>query len=498
VSHFVIVTLSTMVQGLMTREATVSQVNGTFTIQIPASNDPAWSPANQTYEITVEGDNLHYQFDAQIPYGSSPLDFSDILPALTPSEGVLYAAFGHTHAGGGGGVTSVNARTGAVVLAATDVALGSVDNTSDAAKPVSTAQQTALNLKANLASPTFTGTVSGVTAAMVGLPNVNNTADSAKPVSTAQQTALNLKADLASPALTGTPTAPTAAVGTNTTQVATTAFVQAKTPVETVYTTPGSFSYADPGATCKYLDVTVISAGGGGGSGRRGAATSVRNGGGGGAGGGYSRLQIPYASVSFPVTVALGAAGTGGTAISANDTNGNAGGSSTGSSFGPYVRTASAGGGPAGTATTQTAAFSGAGMTFGQTGVTSSATGALPGNPSSFPSGPTSGGAGGGITSGDAASNGGAGGAGMNNIAATAGVVGGASPAAGTAQPTNSAVPGSGGGGGAASITTAAQAGAAGGLYGSGGGGGGASLNGNNSGAGGDGAGGIIRVIAYF
>ena len=38
--------------------------------------------------------------------------------------------------------------------------------------------------------------------------------------------ALNLKANLASPTFTGTPTAPTAASGTNTTQVATTAFVQ--------------------------------------------------------------------------------------------------------------------------------------------------------------------------------------------------------------------------------------------------------------------------------
>lgn len=78
-------------------------------------------------------------------------------------------------------VTSVAGRTGAVVLAKADVGLGSVDNTADTAKPVSTAQQTALNLKANLASP----------------------------------------------ALTGTPTAPTATAGTNTTQVATTAFVQA-------------------------------------------------------------------------------------------------------------------------------------------------------------------------------------------------------------------------------------------------------------------------------
>ena len=78
---------------------------------------------------------------------------------------------------------------------------------------------------APLASPTFTGTVSGITATMVGLGNVDNTADTAKPVSTAQQTALNLKADLASPTLTGTPIAPTAAGGTNTTQIATTAFV---------------------------------------------------------------------------------------------------------------------------------------------------------------------------------------------------------------------------------------------------------------------------------
>jgi len=41
----------------------------------------------------------------------------------------------------------------------------------------------------------------------------------------ALQTAVNTKADLASPALSGTPTAPTASAGTNTTQVATTAFV---------------------------------------------------------------------------------------------------------------------------------------------------------------------------------------------------------------------------------------------------------------------------------
>lgn len=112
-------------------------------------------------------------------------------------------------------------------ISKTTVGLGNVDNTSDANKPVSTAQQTALDLKAPLASPTFTGTVSGVTAAMVGLGNASNTSDANKPVSTAQQAALDLKAPLASPSLTGVPTAPTATAGTSTTQVATTAFVAA-------------------------------------------------------------------------------------------------------------------------------------------------------------------------------------------------------------------------------------------------------------------------------
>ncbi|MFZ1302128.1 MAG: hypothetical protein WAQ27_06180 [Candidatus Microsaccharimonas sp.] len=52
----------------------------------------------------------------------------------------------------GGAVSSVAGRTGAVVLAKADVGLGSVDNTSDAAKPISSATQTALNAKIDVAS----------------------------------------------------------------------------------------------------------------------------------------------------------------------------------------------------------------------------------------------------------------------------------------------------------------------------------------------------------
>jgi hypothetical protein len=59
----------------------------------------------------------------------------------------------------------------------------------------------------------------------LGLQNVDNTSDLDKPISTAAQTALDLKANIASPSLTGIPLAPTAISGTNTTQIATTAFV---------------------------------------------------------------------------------------------------------------------------------------------------------------------------------------------------------------------------------------------------------------------------------
>jgi hypothetical protein len=57
--------------------------------------------------------------------------------------------------------TAADSKVAAAVAALTksSVGLANVDNTSDADKPVSTATQTALDLKANKAAPTFTGTV---------------------------------------------------------------------------------------------------------------------------------------------------------------------------------------------------------------------------------------------------------------------------------------------------------------------------------------------------
>ena len=65
-----------------------------------------------------------------------------------------------------GSVISVNNMTGEVILTKSNIGLGNVDNTSDANKPISTAQQNALNLKVNKAGDTMTG---ALTLAAAGL-----------------------------------------------------------------------------------------------------------------------------------------------------------------------------------------------------------------------------------------------------------------------------------------------------------------------------------------
>ena len=119
-----------------------------------------------------------------------------------------------------GAVDSVAGKTGVVTLVKADVGLGNVDNTSDINKPISTATQNALDLKANLDSPTLTGTPLAPTAS-----TSNNTTQIA--------TTAFVQAQKANIALTGTPTTPTAVVGTNTTQIASTAYVKAEISNET-------------------------------------------------------------------------------------------------------------------------------------------------------------------------------------------------------------------------------------------------------------------------
>lgn len=89
-----------------------------------------------------------------------------------------------------------------------------------------------------------------VTKADVGLSNVDNTSDMNKPISTAVQAALDDitagmgdgLAPLDSPDFIGIPKGPTAAQGTNTTQLATTAFVQAEIAADAPTKTGGGAS----------------------------------------------------------------------------------------------------------------------------------------------------------------------------------------------------------------------------------------------------------------
>lgn len=121
------------------------------------------------------------------------------------------------------GVASFNTRTGAVTLTSGDVT-GALTYT-----------------PANIASPTFTGTPTAPSAAdgtnttqlsttafvQTAINLLKSTVSSGFDTLAKIETALGLKAPLASPTFTGTPAVPTAAPGTNTTQAASTAFVAA-------------------------------------------------------------------------------------------------------------------------------------------------------------------------------------------------------------------------------------------------------------------------------
>lgn len=84
---------------------------------------------------------------------------------------------------------------------------------------------TAASTYAPLSGPTFTGTVTLPSTTSIGGVSASEIVY-LDGVTSNVQTQLDAKAGLSSPAFTGTPTAPTASTGTNTTQVATTAFVQ--------------------------------------------------------------------------------------------------------------------------------------------------------------------------------------------------------------------------------------------------------------------------------
>ena len=90
-------------------------------------------------------------------------------------------------------VTEAKIADGAVTsakIANATIVNGDISASAEIATSKISGLDTALGLLAPIASPTFTGTVSGITKTMVGLGSADNTADTAKPVSTAQASAI--------------------------------------------------------------------------------------------------------------------------------------------------------------------------------------------------------------------------------------------------------------------------------------------------------------------
>jgi hypothetical protein len=103
-------------------------------------------------------------------------------------------------------VSSVNNRTGAIVITKADLELGNVDNTSDLSKPVSVATANAISLKLDTAGGVLTGMLT-TSSTIGGATNIELSYLSG--VTSSIQTQLNGKLNINNPTVTGTLTAPT-------------------------------------------------------------------------------------------------------------------------------------------------------------------------------------------------------------------------------------------------------------------------------------------------
>jgi hypothetical protein len=142
--------------------------NITFNVRVasapflPAITYTSLTPASNILEgtlVTVTGTNFRRTDLPVLVNFTAFLTYVDknTITFKAPSAGLNYSIGGlpfitvalGSGGGGGGAVSSVAGRIGVVTLVKADVGLENVDNTSDLLKPISTATQSALNLKAD-------------------------------------------------------------------------------------------------------------------------------------------------------------------------------------------------------------------------------------------------------------------------------------------------------------------------------------------------------------
>jgi hypothetical protein len=177
------------------------------------------------------GDTPNYATDypTQNDGNTNPANGNSTAPSSMYPNGGIYEALADSD--------TVLAEMQALEAQAATDAANAATSASGAASSASAAATSAANAAAAVqaAAGTATPSMDGVVAT-VGTGTKWAHEDHVHPTDTtradaaATTAALALKAPLSSPTFTGTPTAPTASVGTNTTQIATTAFVLANSP----------------------------------------------------------------------------------------------------------------------------------------------------------------------------------------------------------------------------------------------------------------------------
>lgn len=291
-------------------------------------------------------------------------------------------------------------------------------------------------------------------------------------------------------------------------------FTRTSRPASATGATPGPYTWTIPSGA-KIIEVLAIAGGGGGGSGRLGAAGSARSGGGGGGPGAVVRwLGFVAESNSTTLYIDVGAGGAGGAAVTASDTNGNAGSAggltrvvtgSAGAMSGLLADGGTAGGG--GTTSTGSAGAASPSQVTSLFQTIAGGTGRVTtgdGAGAYMVAGCAGGGGGGGADAANANYAGGTGGSASSRIVGDAIFYRGSGGTAGGGNGGNATVGGAlfyahgiGGGGGGGNASGNGGSGGSGDRGGGGGGGGGA-VNGSASGAGGNGGSGYVRITVWY